>query len=457
MADKHTSGDGRNDYIGSILDPKICSANACSEEEAEDPHLWPRPLARKWIPTLFMGTCLLLCARMVMPVCAVSMSASLNWSKIDTGLVLGGFFWGYCLTQILGGHASDKMGGERVLFMSAASWSLITAATPLLGHMGSHTAALMTLARFLMGLLQGVFYPSLASLCSQRVVEGERGLLMSTMNAGGNLGMLLAGALASLLLDRYGWESVFYASGFLSGLWAVIVWRCFLKGEVAPKPMQLSRDSQHVSLMRCLRLLKVPSVWAMVFAHMCISSTSYTLLSWLPTYFEESFPHAKGWVYNIVPWFTAIPSGIGGGCLSDHLINQGYRVSHVRKLMQFLAMGASSVFILLLSGAVTFPSSLLFVCAAIGLCTFTSGGVTVNVQDLTPSCAGALFGFMNMCGAFMGLMVVSASGYLIEVTQSWVSVFSLIVLINVTGLGVFLIFGDARRVDLDGYRKMDVS
>lgn len=54
-------------------------------------------------------------------------------------------------------------------------------------------------------------------------------------------------------------------------------------------------------------------------------------------------------------------------------------------------------------------------------------------------------------------MVVSASGYLIEVTQSWVIVFSLIVLINVTGLGVFLIFGDARRVDLDGYRKTDVS
>lgn len=45
---------------------------------------------------------------------------------------------------------------------------------------------------------------------------------------------------------------------------------------------------------------------------------------------------------------------------------------------QFLAMGASSVFILLLSGAVTFPSSLLFVCAAIGLCTFTSGYVTVG-------------------------------------------------------------------------------
>lgn len=57
---------------------------------------------------LFMGTCLLYCARMAMPICAVSMAATFHWSKIDSGLVLGGFFWGYCLTQILGGHASDK-------------------------------------------------------------------------------------------------------------------------------------------------------------------------------------------------------------------------------------------------------------------------------------------------------------------------------------------------------------
>lgn len=67
-----------------------------------------RSLARKWIVMLFMGTCFLYCARMAMPVCAVSMAATFHWSKIDSGLVLGGFFWGYCLTQILGGHVSDR-------------------------------------------------------------------------------------------------------------------------------------------------------------------------------------------------------------------------------------------------------------------------------------------------------------------------------------------------------------
>lgn len=78
----------------------------------------------------------------------------------------------------------------------------------------------------------------------------------------------------------------------------------------------------------------------------------------------------------------------------------------------------------------------------------------MNVQDLTPSCAGALFGFMNMMGSFVGVVLVSLSGYLIEVTQSWSVVFALITLVNATGLGVFLIFGGARRVDLVEYSRI---
>ncbi|XP_041654978.1 solute carrier family 17 member 9-like [Cheilinus undulatus] len=450
MADKQTLGEGSNGF-------KVHNSGDSSEEEPEDQNLWPRHLAQKWIPMLFMGTCLLYCARMAMPICAVTMATSFHWTKIDSGLVLGGFFWGYCFTQILGGHISDKVGGERVLFISAVSWSLITAGTPLLAKLGSHTLALMTMARFLMGLLQGVFFPSLASLCSQRVVEGERGFLMSTMNSGSFLGTLLAGGMGSLMLDSYGWESIFYSIGFLSGLWALLVWQCFLKGEVSLKQMEPSVDSQwSLSRTRFLSLFKEPAVWAMVFAHMCICSTSYTLLSWLPTYFKESYPQAKGWVYNVIPWFCAIPSALCGGYVSDFFISQGYSVAAVRKIMQFFAMGVSSIFIMPLSGVVSFPSAVIFISATVGLTTFSSGGVSVNVQDLTPSCAGALFGFMNMLGAFMGLLMVSLSGYLIEVTLSWAWVFSLITLVNATGLGIFLIFGDARRVDLSDYSQVPV-
>ncbi|XP_056896667.1 solute carrier family 17 member 9-like isoform X2 [Takifugu flavidus] len=399
MAANHTSGDGKN--TESLLASKVSVAFFPPGDQPADQNLWPRPLLRKWMLMLFLGTCLLYGARMTMPICVVSMSEEFHWSKIDSGLVLGGFFWGYCFTQILGGHASDRIGGERVVCIAAASWGLITAGTPLLANLGSHILALMTFSRFLMGLSQGVFFPSLVSLCSQRVSEGERGLLMSTMHGGCHLGTLLAGGMGSLMLDWYGWESIFYTIGFLSGLWALVVWQ-FLDGSVITKPTDAVKQPALPLTRLWWRLCKMPPIWAMVFAHMCLTSTSYTLLSWLPTYFKETFPHAKGWVYNTVPWLCAIPLAVGGGYVSDVLINKGYSVIFVRKLMQTLSMGTSSVFVMLLVGPVTCHSAIIYVSAVMGLFSFTSGGVSVNVQDLAPSSAGALYGFMNMMGALMG-------------------------------------------------------
>ncbi|KAM9785544.1 voltage-gated purine nucleotide uniporter SLC17A9-like [Neosynchiropus ocellatus] len=442
---------------------------------------WSRSEARFWFVSLFFGTCLLYCARMAMPICAVSMATAFHWSKIDTGLVLGGFFWGYCFTQILGGHASDRVGGERVLVLSAASWSTVTMATPLLSRLSSHSVLLMTLARFLMGLLQGVFFPSLASLCSQRVLEAERACLMSAIQSGTYLGTLLAGGLGAALLERYSWELLFYSVGAMSGLWALVVANVLPQGEEIgvhdlgwcgtsshmTKSSAIQRNSSPgfvsldkegpvqktaqgtMSRTRWLSLCRKPSVWSLVLAHTCMCSSSYMLLSWLPTYFDESFPMESGSVYNVVPWLVAIPVVLCSGWISGVLVSRGHSLSAVRKAMQFIAMAVSSVFLVLLSGTASITAAVTCVTIAVSATTFSSCGTSVNVQDLTPSCAGALFGFMNMLGAFMGLLTVSFSGYLIEVTSSWAAVFSLITLINTVGLGIFLVFGDTRRVDLD--------
>ncbi|XP_016300451.1 solute carrier family 17 member 9-like [Sinocyclocheilus anshuiensis] len=357
-----------------------------------------------------------------MPICAVSMAERFSWSKRETGMVLGSFFWGYCFTQVLGGYVSDRVGGEKVLILSAAAWGAMTAFTPILAHFCSQPIVSMTISRFLMGLLQGVHYPSLASLCSQKVVESERGFLMSTVGSGSYLGTLVIGGIGSLMLDLYGWESVFYISGLLSVLWAYCMWKYLLKGEVFS---------------------------AVIITHLCTASTFFTLLSWLPTFFKDTFPDAKGWVFNVIPWFLAIPSSLFSGCLSDHLISQGFDTASVRKLMQFFSMGVSSVFTLFLCGTTTFPTAVAFVSATMGLTTFSHSGVSVNVQDLAPSCAGALFGVMNTCGAFTGVIMVYFSGYLIEATGSWASVFGLITVLNLLGLGTFLSFAEARRVDID--------
>lgn len=48
-----------------------------------------------------------------------------------------------------------------------------------------------------------------------------------------------------------------------------------------------------------------------------------------------------------------------------------------------------------------------------------------------------------------GVIMVYLSGYLIEASGSWASVFGLITVVNLLGLATFLSFAEARRVDID--------
>ncbi|XP_042835901.1 solute carrier family 17 member 9 isoform X2 [Panthera tigris] len=191
---------------------------------AEDAQ-WSRPECQAWTGTLLLGTGLLYCARVSVPVCAVSMSQDFGWNKKEAGVVLSSFFWGYCLTQVVGGYLGDRIGGEKVILLSASAWGFITAATPLLARLSSAHLVLMTFSRILTGLLQGVYFPALTSLLSQKVRESERAFTYSAVGAGSQFGTLVTGAVGSLLLDWYGWPSVFYLSGGLTLLWVCYVHR----------------------------------------------------------------------------------------------------------------------------------------------------------------------------------------------------------------------------------------
>uniref|UniRef100_A0ABI7WAI6 Solute carrier family 17 member 9 n=1 Tax=Felis catus TaxID=9685 RepID=A0ABI7WAI6_FELCA len=378
---------------------------------AEDAQ-WSRPECQAWTGTLLLGTGLLYCARVSVPVCAVSMSQDFGWNKKEAGVVLSSFFWGYCLTQVVGGHLGDRIGGEKVILLSASAWGFITAATPLLARLSSAHLVLMTFSRILTGLLQGVYFPALTSLLSQKVRESERAFTYSAVGAGSQFGTLVTGAVGSLLLDRYGWPSVFYLSGGLTLLWVCYVHRSHPglgRSGARPAGVQAHQSS-----------------------------------------LETAFPEALclGWVFNVVPWLVAIPAGLFSGFLSDHLINQGYRTITVRKFMQVMGLGLSSVFALCLGHTSSFCKSVVFASASIGLQTFNHSGISVNIQDLAPSCAGFLFGVANTAGALAGVVGVCLGGYLIETTGSWTSMFSLVAAISSLGLCIFLLFGEAQRVDL---------
>ncbi|XP_030618748.1 solute carrier family 17 member 9 [Delphinapterus leucas] len=358
------------------------------------------PECQVWTGTLLLGTCLLYCARVSVPVCAAAMSQDFGWNKKE-GLLVRPAAQPHS-SPSLPSRPPCRIGGEKVILLSASAWGFITAATPLLSRLSSAHLAFMTFSRILTGLLQGVYFPALTSLLSQKVRESERAFTYSTVGAGSQFGTLVTGAVGSLLLDWYGWPSVFYFSGGLTLLWVCYVYRRLL-GEkdlilalgVLAQGLPVSRHTK----VPWRQLFRKPSVWAAIISQLSAACSFFILLSWLPTFFKETFPSSKGWVFNVVPWLVAIPASLFSGLLSDRLINQGYRTITVRKFMQAMGLGLSSIFALCLGHTSSFCKSVVFASASIGLQTFNHSGISVNIQDLAPSCAGFLFGVANTAGA----------------------------------------------------------
>lgn len=201
---------------------------------------------RRWFVTLFLGTCMLYSTRTSMPLLIPTVSAEKNWSKTDSGTILSSFFWGYTLTQVLGGYLSDKYGGQKIIFISAIGWGVITMFMPEIIQLPgkwNYSIYFIVFVRILNGAFQGVHFPSMISITSQvrnwffnqnswinlkslpfqNLNSSERASFFSILTSGSAVGTLLTGILGSFILDYFGWPYVFRALGFIGLFWALLL------------------------------------------------------------------------------------------------------------------------------------------------------------------------------------------------------------------------------------------
>ena len=271
-----------------------------SDDNDASDNKWSPREKRVWFVTLLAGTTCCYASRTTMPLVAPETANDMKWSKTEIGSVLSAFFWGYALTQIIGGYLSDKFGAERVILAAGLGWGLITFwfhAIVENFHFG-----LVILCRVLLGAFQGVHFPALASISSGNLCVKDRTFFFSATTAGGAIGTLLTGTLGSLVKELFGWPMVFYAIGFLSLLWAASLkyhamemvdgkWR---KQPVLDVSSSLLGKPAQNDQVPWLVYLKHKSLWACIICHFCQNNCFFILLSWLPTYFHDNFPLAKG-------------------------------------------------------------------------------------------------------------------------------------------------------------------
>jgi len=151
-------------------------------------------------------------------------------------------------------------------------------------------------------------------------------------------------------------------------------------------------------------------------------------------------------IYSIViPCLVAIFSLILGGFLSDGLIKKGYEVLKVRKTVNSIGFFGSAILLYFISNEDSLINAIILLCL-INVCSgICAGGFGVNHADLGPKYTGTLVGISGSIGMVAAIFAPIVAGFVLELTNSWTSIFYICSGILVFGGIYYLCFASATK------------
>ncbi|KAL5201545.1 hypothetical protein ABZP36_035899 [Zizania latifolia] len=443
------------EITGSPLSPSDVPAEALAIGDTNDISPWWQQFPKRWTVVLLCFFAFLLCNmdRVNMSIAILPMSSEFGWNPATVGLIQSSFFWGYLLTQILGGIWADRFGGKTVLGFGVVWWSIATILTPIAAKIGLPCLLVM---RAFMGIGEGVAMPAMNNILSKWVPVSERSRSLSLVYSGMYLGSVTGLAFSPLLISKFGWPSVFYAFGSLGSIW-IALWQRKAHSSPSEDPELSKAERRHIlggstikepvtSIPWKLILSKAP-VWALIISHFCHNWGTFILLTWMPTYYNQvlKFNLTESGLLCVLPWLTMAVFANIGGWIADTLVERGVSITNVRKIMQSIGFLGPALFLTLLSKVRTPAMAVLCMACSQGTDSFSQSGLYSNHQDIGPRYAGVLLGLSNTAGVLAGVFGTAATGYILQ-KGSWDSVFKVAVVLYIVGTVVWNVFSTGEKV-----------
>ncbi|MGI9202157.1 MAG: MFS transporter [Woeseiaceae bacterium] len=388
-----------------------------------------------------MLSALLLCYidRIIVSLAAIEMQNEFGWTDSQKGLVLSSFFAGYLLTQALGGILSYRFGGRNVFLVAVLLWSLFTVLVPALAYV---SFGALIFARIMLGVGEGASFPSAYNLIHAWMPERERSRSVGAMSAASAVGTVATLLTAGIIIEKYGWPSVFYLFGSMGFIWAFF-WRRNVPAQAEPIPGGEAAPQRKSIPWRILATH--PAVWTIYVASICVGSISFVLASWLPSYFVDTFDASltQAGLYSVLPWITVAISTMAGGNFADQRI--GKTDSKIRVRKQVTVAGLTTIIISCV--ALLFVPSVMV--AVLVICVLFAGvgvavvGYSPTAAELLPDHGDVFYGIAAACGSIGAMFAVTAIGYLLEDTGSYDLMFLGISAACVITALIYLAFGRA--------------
>ena len=347
-----------------------------------------------------------------------SLTYEFTWSEIEQENFLASFYYGYTISQVVGGYLTDKFGGKWIMTAILLVSSIATLLTPLLVRF--RLEAFMS-ARVLIGVFQGMGFPSLVSMSSRWSALGEQALFTNLIVCGEQSGGLFIAIVGAYLAGSDilgGWPSVFYMSG-LVGIVVTIAWLVLVSSKPDQHPwitdsekLLLSTTSIASNRPRRVPWLKMltsaPAVVYILcfFCHAWLWITIFTNVS---VYFKNVLRLSllDNGIYTALTLLSCLVMTNLAAPIFDRLQKQNRLSStKMRKIaFVFLTLSSATLFF-----AATFlrnsqvALTVTFFCLACGLIETNDNNLVLYCINLTPNFCGILSGIamtLSCCAMFL--------------------------------------------------------
>jgi len=383
---------------------------------------------RRWIicALLFFATTINYTDRQVLGLLAPMLQVKIGWSEAQYASIGTSFLIAYALGLLFLGGLIDRIGTRFGYAVAISIWSLAA-----VSHALARSALGFGIVRFALGFGESGSFPASIKTIAEWFPRKERALATGIFNSGTNAGATIAPLVVPWIALRLGWQYAFLFTGAFSAIW-IVCWLTLYRRPQDDKRIS-QRELAHIlsdptdppAKIAWARLLTYRQTWTFVMGKFLTDPIWWFFLFWLPKFLSSAHGvslHGLG-LPLIVIYNSATVGSIFGGWLSARLMKGGWSVNRARKTAMLVC--AIAVVPVMLAVRI---QSLWGAVAVISLAVAAHQGWSANlftiVSDMFPkNVVASVVGIGTFGGAIGGALIATFTGFLLQVTHSYVPIF----------------------------------
>jgi len=364
--------------------------------------------------------------RQVIALLKPTLQVRFGWTEIGYGNIVFAFTLAYGVGSLLVGKLIDRLGTRKGFSLAVLFWSIAAMA-----HASARSVVQFAAARVSLGIGESGSFPSSIKVVAEWFPKRERAVATGIFNSGTNVGAIVTPLIVRWLMQRFGWQMAFIATGALGLVW-IAAWLALYQRPEESKMVSagelalIKSDPPEPAVpIPWLILLIRRQAWAVALGKFFTDPIWWVYLFWMPDFLNRNLHlDLKGMALPLFVIYSGASVGsLGGGWLSSSLLERGWSVNSSRKTaMLVCALAVTPIMLAARTGNAWVAVGL--VALAAGAHQGWSANIYTLASDMFPRAAvGSVVGFGTLTGTIGSMMIAKIVGFVLQRTGSYVPVF----------------------------------